>query len=102
MFSLPKIPGYPPADFGIGITPLHSSLIAGIHTGATFDAIFNLKMNLACLVKGITVCRTYIGGALMWTAGITNRGIDQNMRFNLASGLVSIIHPAQFLGEGTS
>jgi hypothetical protein len=63
--GLPKIPGYTTSDLRIREIPVHGSLITGIHTGATLNAIFYLKMDLIVVIHGITISRAYPGCTFM-------------------------------------
>lgn len=67
MEMLSEIPGDTPSGFRIWKLPGNGALITGVHAGAALDAIFNLKMHQTLIVFCITVCRTYIGGAMVGT-----------------------------------
>jgi hypothetical protein len=79
--GLTEVPINASSNFGIREVPVHSSLIAGIHTGSAFDAILNLKMNLIIFVHGITISRANPSSTFMRTTGVTNIGIYNNVWF---------------------
>ena len=80
---LPKVPGNAPSNFRIGIIPIHCTLIAGIHAGATFDTIFYLEMYLSVVIHGVAVGGTNIGCTFMGTSRVTDIGINHYVWFNI-------------------
>ena len=48
--ALPKIPVHPATNFRVWVIPIHGALIAGIHAGAAFDAVLDLKMHFLVFV----------------------------------------------------
>lgn len=78
----------------MGISPSHSSLIAGKQTRTTFDTIFELEVNLAYIVERVAISRTNIRRALVRTGGITYICFNFDMCSGFGFALITIIDQA--------
>jgi hypothetical protein len=67
-------------------------LITGIHAGAAFDAILDLKMHFLVFVHGVAIGRAYPSGAFVRAAAVADIGIYDNMRLNFTAALVAVPH----------
>ena len=92
--ALPKIPVHPATNFRVWVIPIHRPLITGIHAGAAFDAILDLKMHFLVFVHGVAIGRADPSGAFVRAAAVADIGIYDNMRLNFASALIAITHQA--------
>jgi len=70
--------------------PFDCPLIAGIHTAAALDTVLKLEGNLAEIVQLITLGRAHECGAMVRALSITDFCINQDMRFRVASSLVTV------------
>ena len=94
-----KIPFYAAADFRIGIFPAHRAFVAGVHTGAALDAVFELEVYLPNLIQGVAVGRAHACGGLMPAFGVADIGVYFNVRLGLGLALIQIIDLSEPFGN---